>query len=197
VAKERSIPNADAQRITPQSFGLLLAALGDHAADGSQYERLRAKLIFFFTRRLLAFPEDLADEVLDRLIRHLSQGTEIQSVDAFALGIARHVAQEQRGRKVQVQGVDPFFFDNIPAPSVTLNNEEEIVRMERCLKKLSRSESRLLRGYYLVAGRNLMDARKKLLKTLGVSPTALRQRVFLARQRLRDCMMAHATRDKQ
>jgi len=183
--------------MTPQGFGLLLAALGDHAGDGSHYEKLRAKLIFFFTRRLLAFPEDLADEVLNRLIRHLSQGTEIQSVDAFALGIARHVAQEQRGRKVQVQGVDPVFFDNIPAPSATLNNEEEIVRMERCLKRLSRSESRLLRGYYLVAGSNLMDARKKLLKTLGVSSTALRQRVFLARQRLRDCMTAHATRDKR
>jgi len=196
VAKERSIPKTDAPRITPQSFGLLLAALGDHAAGGSHYERLRAKLIFFFTRRLLAFPEDLADEVLDRLVQHLSQGTEIQSVDAFALGIARHVAQEQRGKKVQVQGVDPGFFDNIPSPSATLNNEEEIVRMERCLKELSRSESRLLRGYYLVAGRNLMDARKKLLETLGISSTALRQRVFLARQRLRDCMTAHATRNE-
>ena len=183
--------------MTPQGFGLLLAALGDHAGDGSHYEKLRAKLIFFFTRRLLAFPEDLADEVLDRLIRHLSQGTEIQSVDAFALGIARHVAQEQRGRKVQVQGVDPVFFDNIPSPSATPNNEEEIVRMERCLKKLSRSESRLLRNYYLVTGRNLMDARKKLLETLGVSSTALRQRVFLARQRLRDCMTADTAKDKR
>jgi DNA-directed RNA polymerase specialized sigma24 family protein len=197
VAKERSIPNADAQRITPQSFGLLLAALGDHATDGSHYERLRAKLIFFFTRRLLAFPEDLADEVLDRLVQRLSQGTEIQSVDAFALGIARHVAQEQRGRKVQVQGVDPGFFDNIPTPPATLNNEEEIVRMERCLKKLSRSESRLLRSYYLAAGRNLMDARKKLSETLGLSSIALRQRVFLARQRLRDCMTADAAKEKR
>jgi len=183
--------------MTPESFGLLLDALGDHAADGSQYEKLRAKLIFFFTRRLLAFPEDLADEVLDRLTQRLAQGTEMNSVGAFALGIARYVAQEQNGRKVHVQGVDPNFFDNVPAPSVTLNGEDEIVRMERCLKKLSRSESRLLRDYYLVAGRSLIDARKKLSETLSVSPTTLRQRVFLARQRLRECMTADATREKR
>jgi DNA-directed RNA polymerase specialized sigma24 family protein len=195
VAHAQSNPKVATSRITPESFGLLLAALGDQ--DGSQYEKLRAKLIFFFTRRLLAFPEDLADEVLDRLAQRLAQGTEMGSVEAFAVGIARYVAQEQRGRKVHAEGVDPNFFDNVPAPSVTVHEEEDIVRMEACLKKLSQSESRLLRGYYLVTGRSLMDARKKLLETLGVSPTTLRQRVFLARQRLRDCMLAGVTKGKQ
>jgi len=195
VARERSIPKASASRVTAASFSLLLAALGDH--DGSQYEKLRAKLIFFFSRRLMGFPEDLADEVLDRLAQRLAQGTEMNSVEAFALGIARFVVQEQHGRKVHVDGVDPDYFDNVPAPSATLNREEDIVRMEECLKKLSRTESRLLRGYYLVAGRNLMDARKKLSATLGISATTLRQRVFLARQRLRDCMTANATTEKR
>jgi DNA-directed RNA polymerase specialized sigma24 family protein len=195
VAKSRPIPKPPLSRVTPESFRLLLAALGDRAADGSHYEKLRAKLIFFFSRRLLAFPEDLADEVLDRLAHRLTQGTEMKSVEAFAVGIARFVAQEQAGRKMQMQEVDSAFFDNIPAHSATLSSEEEIVRMELCLKKLPRPESRLLKGYYLVAGKNLMEARRKLSETLNVSPTTLRQRVFLARQRLRDCITATAARE--
>lgn len=195
MANTRSIPKAPSQRVTPESFGLLLAALKDN--DGSQYEKLRAKLIFFFNRRLLPFPEDLADEVLDRLAQRLAQATEMNSVQAFALGIARYVAQEQHGKKVHLRGVDPDFFDNVPAPEVTLSEETEIVRMEQCLKKLSRSESQLLRGYYVLTGRNLMESRRKLSETLGVSQTTLRQRVFLARQRLRDCMTADVLRQKQ
>jgi DNA-directed RNA polymerase specialized sigma24 family protein len=183
--------------MTPVSFGLLLAALGDHSADGSHYETLRAKLIFFFSRRLLDSPEELADEVLDRLAQRLFQGTQIESVEAFSLGIARYVAQEQASKRMQTLDVDPAFFDNIPAPAVTQNSEEKNVRMEQCLKRLPRAESRLLRDYYLVKGKNLVDARRKLLKTLNVSSTTLRQRVFLARQRLRDCMTVDIRRDER
>ena len=183
--------------MTPQSFGLLLAALGDHAADGSHYERLRSKLIFFFTRKLLPVPEDLADEVMDRLAQRLADGIQMNSVEAFALGIARHVAQEQQRRTLQTRDVDPGFFDNIPTPSITWDGEDEIACMERCLKKLSRSESQLLRGYYLTNGKNPVAARKKLSDTLGISAIALRQRVFLLRQRLRECMASDATRVKR
>ena len=193
MTKGQSISEAGAKgsrqrHITPESFASLLAALGDTPPGGARYEQLRAKLIFFFSRRLLAFPEDLADEVLDRLAYRLSQHTAIASAEAFALGIARHVAQEQSGRKSQPQNVDHTFFDNVSAPMVTLSNEEEIVRMEHCLKKLPSSEARLLKGYYCAAGNSQIKARKSLAETLGISPIALRQRVFLARQRLRNCM---------
>jgi DNA-directed RNA polymerase specialized sigma24 family protein len=193
MTKGQSISEAGAKgsrqrHITPESFASLLAALGDTPPGGARYEQLRAKLIFFFSRRLLAFPEDLADEVLDRLAYRLSQHTAIASAEAFALGIARHVAQEQSGRKSQPQNVDHTFFDNVSAPTVTLSKEEEIVRMEHCLKKLPSSEARLLKGYYCAAGNSQIKARKSLAETLGISPIALRQRVFLARQRLRNCM---------
>jgi RNA polymerase sigma factor (sigma-70 family) len=177
------------RHVTSEAFTSLLKALGDAPLGGIHYEQLRSKLIFFFSRRLLQFPEDLADEVLDRLAYRLSQGVEIVSVEAFALGIARHVAQEQARSKDQTLRVRPGFLDNIPAPSPTQSNEEEIVRMERCLKKLPAPEARLLRAYYLSSANDFIQARKSLAEKLGVSPVALRQRVFLARQRLRDCMM--------
>lgn len=186
--------SAAGRHITPEAFAALLAALGDSSSIGAHYENLRAKLIFFFSRRLLQFPEDLADEVLDRLAFRLSRGTEIASIEAFALGIARHVALEQSKRKDVHRGVDNAFFDNVPASSPTQSNEEEIVRMERCLKKLPSSESRLLRGYYLSSVNNFIQARRNLADELGVSPLALRQRVFLARQKLRECMVRQIER---
>jgi DNA-directed RNA polymerase specialized sigma24 family protein len=202
MTKDQPIPEVDAKvsrqrHITRESFALLLAALGDTPPGGAHYEQLRAKLIFFFSRRLLAFPEDLADEVLDRLAYRLSQHTEIASAEAFALGIARHVAQEQNARKDQVQNVDHTFFDNILAPAVTLSNEEEIVRMEQCLKKLPSSEAHLLGSYYCATGNNQIKARKSLAEALGISPVALRQRVFLARQRLRKCMTAAQDKNRK
>lgn len=155
-----------------------------------EYERLRSKLILFFSRRMLQFPEDLADESLDRLARRLAEGTEIVSVPAFALGIARHLAQEQMGRNNLAQTMGDDFWDNVTAPLATQSSEEEIASMERCLKKLLPADNRLLRGYYLLAEGKPMETRGKLAERLGISSNTLRQRVFLARQRLRDCMTA-------
>lgn len=204
MTKDQPIPEPEVdakvsrqRHITRENFASLLAALGDTPPEGARYEQLRGKLIFFFSRRLLAFPEDLADEVLDRLAYRLSQHTEIASAEAFALGIARHVAQEQSGRKDQTQNVDHTFFDNVSAPTATLSDEEEIVRMEQCLKKLPSSDARLLRGYYCATGNNQIKVRKSLAETLGVSQIALRQRVFLARQRLRKCMIAAQDKNRK
>jgi DNA-directed RNA polymerase specialized sigma24 family protein len=194
MAKQQSIPELPAKpagnrHVTPESFASLLAALGGEVAGGTRYEQLRSKLIFFFSRRLLPFPEDLADEVLDRLAYRISQGTEIASVQSFALGIARHVAQEQLNQSNRLQSVDHSFFDNVSAPLATDSNEEEILHLERCLKKLPAADARLLRAYYLSIATNPVQARKDLAGKLGVSAIALRQRVFLARQKLQAYMV--------
>jgi len=63
---EQSIPEMHAKasrqrQITANKFATLLAALGDTPKEpGIHYERLRSKLIFFFSRRQLQFPEDMA-----------------------------------------------------------------------------------------------------------------------------------------
>jgi DNA-directed RNA polymerase specialized sigma24 family protein len=175
--------------LTPAAFAVLLDALGGTAESaGARYERLRANLIFFFSRRVLTFPEDLADEVLDRLTKRLADGEKIVSMEAFALGIARYVAQEQSGRKDRTVTVDGKFWDNIPANLTTSSDEEEIRRLEDCLDRIPAAEATLLRRYYLSASENQIAARAALASDLGISSTTLRQRVFLARQRLRACL---------
>ena len=199
---ESSIPGTRSRttrerQITADHFAALLGALGDTPQErGIQYETLRSKLIFFFARRLLQFPEDLADEVFDRLAHRIAEGVEVASPPAFALGIARYVAQEQSAKQPQSQIVDETFWNNVPAHLTTQSEEEEIARMERCMKKLPRSEATLLRSYYLAATENSMQIRRNLANDLGISANALRQRVFLARHSLRACMTSDERKKK-
>lgn len=184
---ENRAPSSTRREPSKASIPALLAALGKTPEEsGIEYERLRSKLIFFFSRRMLQFPEDLADEALDRLARRIVDGTVIDSIPAFALGVGRHLALEQM--KKRPVGMEDDFWDNVPAPSTTQSSEEAIARMERCLKTLRPDEATLLRGYYLTTEATPVKTRSKLAKRLGISANTLRQRVFLARQRLRDCM---------
>ena len=185
-------PSSRRRNASEASILTLLGALGETPeASGLEYERLRSKLILFFSRRMLPFPEDLADEALDRLARRIVDGTVIDSIAAFALGIGRHLALEQIKNRSETMGDD--FWDNVPAPPATQSSEEEIARMERCLKTLRPDEASLLRGYYLATEGTPMKTRGRLAKRLGISANTLRQRVFLARQRLRDCMTGAET----
>jgi len=178
--------------ITRESFASLLGKLGNNPFEsGVRYEALRSRLILYFTRKCMDFPEDLADNVLDRLTRRLSDGTEIASIEAFALGIARHVALEQAGKPFQLQVLEDNFFDNIPAAAPTQSGEEKIAGMERCLKCLAAADAELLESYYLGDGGSLIQARKAIAEKLGVPPAVVRQRVFFIRKRLQKCMERH------
>ncbi|MGA8109089.1 MAG: hypothetical protein WBD46_16115 [Acidobacteriaceae bacterium] len=187
-ATERKAPTR--WTVTRESFARLLLKLGSNPGDaGARYEALRKRLIFYFTRKGLDFTEDLADEVLDRLTRRLAEGVAIGSAEAFALGIARHVAQEQFNKSLQTEGASGGFFDNIPAPSATSDVEARIAGMERCLQGLPRDDAALLESYYLGnRDGNLIRARRGLAQELGLAPAVIRQRVFFIRRRLRKCM---------
>lgn len=179
-------------------FASLLAALGETPQmAGQHYEQLRSKLVFFFTRKSLQFPEDLADEVLDRIGRRLSEGLVISSINAFALGVARHVAQEQAANRHQPQAVEPYFFDNIPAASATSNEDERVAYLERCLRKLPTIDKQVLKSYYLGEGGSSINARRDMAERLGISSGTLRQRIFLIRQRLLACVKASQEKTKR
>jgi DNA-directed RNA polymerase specialized sigma24 family protein len=171
-----------------ESFATLLLKLGDDPFEaGARYEALRSRLIRYFMRRCLDFPEDLADNVLDRLTRRLAEGSEIDSLEGFALGIARHVAMEQAAKPFQVLDPDGTFFYNISADLPTPDEDEKIARMEQCLKCLAAEDLALLEGYYLSEGSQI-SARKAIADDLGTSLGSIRQRIFFIRRKLRQCI---------
>jgi hypothetical protein len=69
--------------------------------------------------------------------------------------------------------------------------------LERCLRQLPAFDSQLLKGYYLSDGGSAIGARKNLAERLGISLGTLRQKVFLIRRRLLECVTASLEKKKK
>src|SRR6187401_2822513 len=81
--------------LTPRGFERLLDHLhADRDAAGRIYEQLRRRLVRFFEGRRCAFPDEHADETLNRVARKLDAGEAIQDVTTYVIGIARMVVRE-------------------------------------------------------------------------------------------------------
>lgn len=177
-----------------ETFASLLTRLSsDPHEAGRRYERLRERLILFFTRRLANAPEDLADQVIDRLARRLQDGEPVASVEAYALGIARHVVQEQRlvaARDVSPEG---SLLENISGPDHTYivepaEEDRLLDAMEKCLARLPRGDAQLLSLYYLNEGGSKIEARRRLSEERNITQAALRKKVYQICCTLRDCI---------
>jgi DNA-directed RNA polymerase specialized sigma24 family protein len=182
--------------LTQVRFDLLLSRLSPHPAEaGAQYEMLRGRLILFFSRRMLSYPEDLADEALNRLTRRLEEGEVIAKIEGYALGIARHVMQEQFVRIDTERAAVEEFSRNVSQQTHTIDEDEEIElqRMKKCLGRLPRSDQQLLSDYYLVGESGKIPARKRLAEARDVTPAALRKRVFELRGAIQKCIRNQRT----
>ena len=179
--------------LTATGFAKLLAHLGDspdRAGDG--YEELRLMLVKFFEWRDSWFPEDDADETLDRVVRKLDEGKEdIQNLTAYCFGVARlvhleHLRAPER-RRVQLEDVPPLSApEHFPAEDE--HEEQRLNCFRTCLQSLPSQTSELVVTYYQDEKRTRIDHRKKLAQELGISPEALRRRVKLARDKLEKCV---------
>lgn len=181
-------------QLTRERFALLLSHLSiDPAERGTRYEILRGRLIFFFLRRMLPLPEDLADEVLNRLARRLEEGEAIAGIEGYALGIARHVLQEQRAKSDRERTAGEEFHRNVSHETLTTDEDEErrLARMRDCLERLPRSDQEMLSEYCLADGIGKILVRQRLAKARDMTQAALRKRVFVLRGMIQRCMQRH------
>src|SRR5919106_1366075 len=76
--------------LTSETFAALLFSLdADRERAGEKYEDLRRTLIRFFEWRGSQFPEENADEALNRVARKLSDGVEIRNISGYCYEVAR------------------------------------------------------------------------------------------------------------
>jgi DNA-directed RNA polymerase specialized sigma24 family protein len=174
-----------------ESLDRLLTALGgDRAAAATQYERLRLRLIRFFEWEKSPLPDQDADETLNRVARRLSEGAEIKSIVAFALGVARFVLRE---RQAQTQRLERALEEmaatagsTSAAPSET--DSRLLACFRSCFARLPEESRALLRRYYGGADSERIRNRAALARESGVEPNALRNRVFRIREKLMTCI---------
>jgi DNA-directed RNA polymerase specialized sigma24 family protein len=173
--------------LTKDSLERLLLHLDeDRDRAGEKYETLRLGLVRFFEWRGCAFPEDHADEAIDRVARKIVEGEEIRNIQSYTTAVARFVFMEILKQREKQQSV----LSQLPHEPVqpVLADDARLECVRKCLQALAPESSRLVMTYYQDEGRNKIEVRKKLAQQLGISPQTLRMRLQRLRAKLEECV---------
>jgi len=167
-----------------EALEALLVALGpDRDGGGRTYEDLRRRLINLFAWEQCAAPEDLADEVLNRVARKVSEGAVIPHFDRFAFGVARLIIHEenrkQRNRLAAIEGLQTSRGHIVPHSTVPDWTTLDSIR--ECLDALPAGRRELIESYYT-------GDRTALARKFGLSLNALRNRAMRIRDELSRCV---------
>lgn len=167
-------------------FERLLALFGPgEAAREERYRQLRRKLVLFFENRGCPFPEDLADEVVERAARRLEDGVLLrtENPDLYCHGVAALVYREflHDRRADERRSLAALSFLHRQAGSRS-EAHARLDCLDECLSRLSAGERRLLLAYY--DGDDLIEKRRRMCRDLSVSANTLRLRTFRLRQKV-------------
>jgi len=174
--------------LTPTGFDKLLSTLDqDRDAAGDAYEAIRRRLVRFFDGRGCRFPEDYADETLNRVAKKLDAGESIRDVPTYAVGIARLVVMEA-AKEAQRQHAIADQLVKDPPSRGTADDAVHFDCMDRCLSRLAAAERELILQYYHGEKRRRIDFRRGLSAQLNLPINALRIRAFRIRQQLEQCV---------
>jgi DNA-directed RNA polymerase specialized sigma24 family protein/DNA-binding MarR family transcriptional regulator len=168
-----------------QSFNLLLGKLDiDREEAGRKYEELHRKLVTYIRWKGASFPEELADETLNRVARKLPNGREIENLAEFCFGVARIVLLEELKKPV---AEDISILSDIPVWQESFEEDDGLYHcFKLCLSAFSNEDQELLIKYYEGEGRARAENRKALAQTLGVTQHKLVKRLIRLRAKLRE-----------
>ena len=169
--------------ITQEDFDRLLLWLDPNRdSAGKRYERIRRKLILIFASRKGPFPEEMADDSINRVAKKLPEIQEryIGSPEVYFYGVARIVLVEWL-RKERPR--------ELPRKENTYETEEMLDCLDKCLDRLSIGNRELVLEYYQQEKRAKIDHRAALASKMGIAANALRIRAHRIRQQLEDCVL--------
>ena len=150
-----------------------------------EFRELYARLRMFFARRGARQDcDDLASDVVQRVLTARASGREIDSLMGFAFGTAKLVWFEYLRRPVSEEIGDP-----VAASPAAVLDSGDISCLRDCLRKLAPESRRLFIAYFAGSGKN-MTRRVQLAGQLGVNLNVLRLRIGALRATLRTCVIA-------
>src|SRR5262245_42682437 len=162
--------------LSEESFFQLLARLNtDPVLAGEEYEKLRARLMYFFERKGCRTPAELTDETINRIARKMEEGFEIEDLFKFSYGVARLVLLEHwRDPKREWDQLD----QRLSSPRSDQEFDERRLQcMEKCLQELPSEERDLI-----VKNCTLdKKGKEEMARALGLTMNALRIRTFRIR----------------
>ena len=184
----QTLRGKDRWELTGDTLACLLHALSpENDLALARYTRLQQRLTFFFMRHRCLSPEDLADEVINRVARALFEARVISNLEAFALGVARMVVREDQARFLREQQSHQEAHRNrITMEPTSVESEREIEAREAGYASLPPSSRQMLTQYHTGNGAIRINGRQQLAQEMGISMGALRKRVFDLQAALRE-----------
>ncbi|MEW6734893.1 MAG: sigma-70 family RNA polymerase sigma factor [Acidobacteriota bacterium] len=174
--------------LTGGAFKRFLSCLdADTERAGEKYEAIRRKLVKVFDWRGAHFPEECADETINRIIRKLESGETIHDIPTYCYGIARLVFLETL-KKPSNRKVSLDELNSVAAPPLQEEENAQQECFERCLGKLPIETRQLILQYYQDERRDKINNRQALADRLGIPLNALRSRVQRIRDKLEQCI---------
>ena len=174
--------------LTQEAFDRLLRCLADEReAAAEKYLEIRRNLLKFFEWRGCPFPEDHADETVNRVARRLTEGEEIRNPMAYFIGVARLLVLEivkARARESQALGE----LGKVETLESVDPSETRLECLRQCLQGLSSENRELILEYYQGDKGEKIENRRKLTERLKVPVNTLRMRALRLREKLQDCM---------
>jgi DNA-directed RNA polymerase specialized sigma24 family protein len=179
--------------LTAEAFAHLLAWLDAGSdSDGERYLSMRSTIVTYFDRKNCLNPDDLADEVLNRVGRRLEEEGDIktESPAKYCYTVARFVFMEQL-RSASAKEV-PIEETDIPSGVVdeaaAFDREIMMECLDECSGKLDSAQREMIIGYYTGEKGTKIANRRRLAEELGVSLNALGIRAFRIREKLEACV---------
>jgi DNA-directed RNA polymerase specialized sigma24 family protein len=175
--------------LTREAFDKLLVAFDvDREQAGQKYLQIRNNLTRFFEWRGCSFPEDHADETINRMAKRVAEGEAILNHSGYAMGVARLLLLEiNKGRQREQSALAEIG----SAPDVYVpadDRDSRLTCLRSCLQTLSPDNRELIIQYYQGEKGEKIENRKKLLARLRVPVNTLRMRALRLRERLQMCV---------
>jgi len=173
--------------LTQEAFDKLLQALdAERERAGNIYQETRSNLIRFFEWRGCPFPEDHADETINRVAKRISEGEEVREPAKYFFGVARLLfleIQKERARELHALN-NPRETE----PSSYESDEARLDCLRHCLNGIALDQRDLIIGYYQGEKSNKIRNRQTLADTLQIPINTLRMRALRLREQLEACV---------
>lgn len=193
--------------LTPGAFQRLLAWLDDGIESrGQTYLEIRRRLVFYFDRRNRPFPDDLADDTLNRIAWTLEEdgAIAVRPPARYCYVVARFVLLEDARRRehahVSLSRSNRFeAFGHVTMRAATemdatvmdeaaARHERRMDCLDRCVEGLPPEQQSLIVDYYRDEKRAKIERRRAQAQRLGITMNALSVRACRIRDALEACV---------
>lgn len=174
--------------VTEEAFTRFLTWLDpDRVNAGEKYEDIRRRLIAIFISRGCPDAEELADEVINRVIRRAQEMADTYEGDPlpYFITVAHHLHQEYAKSRRRFTELPA----DLPTPAEPEQDKDRKDQcLEQCMQQLTPENRNLVLEFYRKTKQAKIDYRKKLAQDIGISLNALRIRVHRIRGTLERCV---------